>query len=817
MRSKIFSIIVLVGLMIPSPLIAAGLPAVALGAKVGRVTVPTTIAGLEAQVDMVGFVANTNLELHIVGPSGDDSALPTRSNAAGAVQVSVPEALTEEAGSYSAYVQTDDGIAARTSFAVLPDRMDTGASAIESDVNAITPDGRTEATVTVTLIDKFGNPLSGRPVELISSRPEDHIEALTQATDDMGQEHFSVRTLKPGNIVLRAMDLLSGTTVGSSFEIDADDGSLPTGGPSAPARSNFLAQATDPGIGTNPPSSNAAGSADSFEITLDPSVPKVNEVLNLKIRALDADGNVAQGYTGTVTLEAKDDPGASLPGFGEGHGTVKFTAKNQGVRRIPLSVSFSQAGRPELLAIDKSDPANLIQGKITVTVSGGREGPTEGKKIEILSHRDGGGVTGTNILLEGIGPVYSGLIASGGMEDAEGDTDVKGRFSIPVSLDPALNRYTLRVRDASRGYDSGPIVLTRDNVPPQVQFVFEPNPAKQDSIVTLTARSEPHLQEVTFLMENQNLRLSESVENPGTYQVMFTAPAQGQYQAKVTGIDGAGNAADVSGPLIVGPRDLPSVQDVKAEPALSGVKLSWTGVDESEAVNSYIVYVGTGATDLSSSLDTGDLRTGVAVMGLKAGQPYYFAVAIKKGNRQGPKSTIVTAVPTGLALNAEGADGSVRLQWKYPDERVSSYVLQYGIEPGKFTEKRTIIGSQEGVFMMKDLLSGVTYYVRITPVSLTGELLTEVAAQTQVTVSAAKPGFHAGPEDPVKNVPKPGEALPDIVHKGAPSTPDSGISSMILFALAAASTAAFVIGWHRKRTALKTHEFLRAMETRYRR
>lgn len=800
--TKTVTVAVIASMLFPTPLVAAG-----------RVTVDTTIAGLSAQADIAGLPATTTIELHIVSPSGDDNAIPTRTSTAGSTTVSIPAALTEEAGQYEAYIRSQDSIAARTSFDVLPDRVDADVSTVSADDTVLAADGRDEVIVSVTLMDRFGNLLGGRPVELISSRSEDKIAPLTRETDQNGIERFSVRTLKPGQMALRAMDLLSGTTLNGSIQVTAGGGAV---GNSVVAQLIPPAAPSDPVPSQPAPGAQASfGPADSFEVALEPDEPKVNEVLNLTITALDANKNVAEDFTGTVEVHAENDPGASLPGFGDGHGQVTFKARDLGVRRIPLSVSFSRPGRQVLTVISKSDPTNVIQGQITVNV-GGTDTPS-GRKIEILSHKDGAMVTGNGILLEGIGPAYANLTVTGGTEDVSGETDEKGRFSIAVDLDPAYNEYTLRVRDQSRGDDSGPLKLVRDNISPEVEFRFDPPQPQAGSEVVLVARSEPHLSAVRMSLAGQQLLLTESPSAPGQYQVVFRAPPEGQYPITVTAEDTVGNAGNAAGTLTVIPRDLPLVGTLQAEPVFNGVNLSWEA-PAGEDVDSYIVRVGTSATLLGSSLDTSDPRTGVAVKGLKGGIPYFFTVSVKKGVREGQQSPVVSAVPLGLTLEVVPQNGALFLKWAYPDELVQSFILEYGTDRNKLDERRLISDGRQRAYKVNDLINGVTYHMKMTPVAVTGDILKDMAAEASGKPVADAPGFHPGPDDPAPfptDFTDPGTAPPDQLHDGAPSTTGSGVPLMAMMLLTGASVAGFMLWWNRKRNAKQTAEFLRIMNARY--
>ena len=118
--------------------------------------------------------------------------------------------------------------------------------------------------------------------------------------------------------------------------------------------------------------------------------------------------------------------------------------------------------------------------------------------------------------------------------------------------------------------------------------------------------------------------------------------------------------------------------------------------------------------------------------------------------------------------------------------------------------------------MLRDLINNVTYELKLTPVTVTGKLMNELAVVTRGTPNGN--GFSAGPDDPVP---------PDIIgHPGAPpppppidtnvpTVPGSGIPFALLGTLLGAA-ALFGVYWMRMQKERKTaKEFLAAMQERY--
>ncbi len=768
------------------------------------------IAGIGGMARITGGPANTDMEL-VFRKDDTKVSIPLKTDAAGDSEVLISGSSVKEAGTYRASLFGDGNDEVDSTTAkVLPERLDPRSSLVYADRRQIASDGRDEVIVTVHLSDRYGNALSGRPVELIGSRSDDDISPLSSLTDSRGNQQFAVSSTKQGTIILRAFDLLSAQTLDGTVEVRVGNGAV--GGTASDDL--YAYTGSNPYTGQIIPGAKAAGpefgALVEFEVSVSPVQLKTGEVGNLSIRAVDSDGNTVEDYVGTVQVYSPTDPDATLPGLGENgtSGFVTFTPKNLGQKFLPLSVGFAAPGQQSLIVEDDSDPTDVIRGQTTVKVAGG--GPvTITNKIEITSHVQDGYVNTTEIILEGIGPKLSNLEVTGGAEDAFGESERDGSFSIPVKLSATQKEFTLRVRDESKRYDSGNLHLILDTVPPSITSIsFSPEKPQQDTDILLTVEADPKSM-LSMKLSTQEFALQESTAKAGTYQVSFAGPEAGKYQPSIIAKDNAGNVTEVRSNLVVAEKGLPKVLNLKGEPRPNAVELRWDKV-VGEEVDHYRIYLGESPETLLT-LDTNDTQTAAIVGSLKAGASYHFAVTAIKGNRESETvSDPIIVRPLGLALDVTPQDGALQLKWDFPtDAPLSAFVLEYGVDG--LTEKRMINGALRD-FILRDLLNGIEYQLKITPVTTTGDLMTDLAATGKGKPTATTEGFNptAGETfDP--NIIAPDNGL----HEGAPSTPSSGIPKAAFWLIGAGALLAGLFEWRRRRARALSMSFFRAVEQHY--
>ena len=763
-----------------------------------------SIAGLGLEIKVQGLPASSAVDIVVTPPARSAVTIPVRTDAKGNADVHMEHALTEQAGTYRVEVQQKGmTIASGIEVTVLPDALDPATSEIQSWNPSIAADGEDRAEITVTLRDQYGNVLAGRPVTVISSRPEDRITADTPQTNDDGIQYFSLTTEEPGAIRLRAIDLLSGNTIDDVSDITAGS-NMGIGGTGTPVRKNgqrmFYAQVGSFDV------------IDGFEITVPATLPVDEEAPKITIRAVDRDGAIVEDYVGTVIFSSTD-PEATLPNFG----SYTFKERDLGQKQFPLILKFSTEGEQVFRVEDKNDSS--IFAEESIFVEGEGHNAASGRGIQITSHKDGDAVNTTDILIEGKGPKLANLRIMGGAADATGATDDSGNFSVPVSLNPSKRDFTIRVQDDTGRNDSGPVNLTLDQTSPSIGTItFAPERPEAGQKVLIVVQSEPGLPQMILRLadaasgEIQEIPLAENSTSSGSYQAFFTAPAANVYQPAIAAMDRAGNVTEVRATFTVGSQSLPTVQNVRAEPRVNAVALEWDAL--SPDLSGYRIYVGDAPENFLYTLDTGRVTTKATVAGLTPGKTYYFAVtALKDELESGEKSTPAPAQVLGLTLEITPEDSALQVNWGSLSTELplASFLLEYGVAPDQLTETRILNGDLRD-YAMRDLLNGVTYYVTLTPVTVTQDKLEELAATGNGTPNGT--GFRTSIRDDI-----PFDALkhPGNLLTPPPMTSGTGLPSVVWMSAAATGIAGVWLQLRRRRSIRSSSAFLQAIQSQYHR
>jgi uncharacterized delta-60 repeat protein len=116
----------------------------------------------------------------------------------------------------------------------------------------------------------------------------------------------------------------------------------------------------------------STGVASSLSVAGFPSFVTAGTSANFTVTALDPAGNVATGYTGTVTF-ASTDGAATLPN------SYTFTASDQGVHTF--TATLNTAGTQSLTAADSGNGLTAAEGNIVVHATGA-------SLIPVTTHRD---------------------------------------------------------------------------------------------------------------------------------------------------------------------------------------------------------------------------------------------------------------------------------------------------------------------------------------------------------------------------------------------------------------------------------------------
>lgn len=775
--------------------IAIALLLTPISAAAGMLQAQDSVAGVGIDIALSSFTPQSNIEVQFVSPDNTPNAFAVRMDAQGNGTLAIAGRFAELAGTYVLTVPADT--TAHTTVTVAPDSMDPRISALQVKTPRIAADGMETADITVILRDRFGNPLPGRATNVLAGRTTDTLRVLTPETDAKGMQYFSLTTKTPGQTTLRAIDLLSGTVIAESAVIDAQS-LVAVGGQTANINNGrfFYAQTL--------PSFDIV---DHFTVDAPDSMQPGVEAQKLTIRAVDRAGQTVENYLGTVLFSSTDSD-ATLPNFG----TYTFRERDLGEKSFALSLKF-RTGGPQTFRIEDAND-NRISGEVTIQVgSSGTLDPGTGT-IEITSHTQDGFINSADIVIEGRGPRFTNIIVMGGPQDAKGVTDENGFFSVPVALSPQQLDHTIRVRDESGRNDSGPIHLVLDQSKKEIEAVqFAPEKPDAGAQVLVIVKSAPALTQVMMRLPAdgtvQEVILAENPTQPGTYQTFFTAPVAGTYQPSIVATDQAGNLTELRTILTVTSTVLPRIENLSIEPRVESIALRWEVV--TGQITGYRIYIGDGPDNFLYTLDTSGPVTQAVVRGLLPGQLYYFAVtALRDALESEEKSEVLTGQPLGITLTVTPGESSLTVQWTSlaADLPLSSFLLEYGADANALTEQRQLNGELRDI-TIHDLLPGISYALRLTPISVTGEALTQLAATGKGTPGGA--GFHPAPRD---------DAPFDVsLHPGATLNPPPAVNAVGLPRSAwitIASFGALTILWfvRRRQSAQRMNAFLQAVASR---
>ncbi len=789
MHKQLFAITLAVSLC------AAPLPALA----VGSIQASDTFAGLATTVHASGLAAG-DADIVVRSPSGADVPLSTQVDANGNASVSIPGNALEEAGVYEVTVEQQSvPLPASAHFAVKPGAVDAQNSAVEAQQTQVSAGQTTE--VRVTLRDRYANPLAGRPVHLVATRPSDTVTQLTDLTDAAGMQRFSVQVREAGQTTLTALDLLSNTVVDARA-------TLWTGG--------MAAMGGDALIASIVPTAHAQSVIKGFELTL-PKIATLKEPFAFSIRAVDAQGNLVPDYTGSVYVSVSNDANAILPGIDtdrDGYGKLKFLVQSQGDLNVPAALTFTQAGLHEIHVEDTSNPS--ISGSAKIIANSTGDAGTSGR-IEILSPRSA--VAGLQVQVTGKAAPLTNLTVEGGTSPVTTQSDAEGNFAAYVQLAPGSTQATMKVSDQQNFLTPATVTVTVDATGPSVRGVTfsPPSPEAGANVLAMTQLSDTDIKSVALVVDGQTVLFTQNPSSPSLYQALFVAPArEDTYSVITTATDEAGNAGTFESSLTVVPKGLAQVQNVQAEPQINAVKLHWTA--SSDQVERYRIYIGDADASetnqepvFAKSIDTPDATTSAVVQGLMPGTRYLFAVTGLLGNRESTqKSTTVSAVPDGIKLQVIPGDSALTLAWDFPNApTLGAFIVKFGASPDDLSEQR-VINPALKQYRLTDLLPGVQYSLQLVPVTIEGKQLTDIAAIGEGTPTGN--GFSAAPVEQI-----PDQERPPLItmHPGA-KNPGSGLPPVAWWAALAFTMIAY--GFHRKqkREKRKLRAFARIMEERYR-
>ena len=753
-----------------------------------------TVAGLGTEVYLKGCASLAGFEISVKQPDGPQYPQFVTTDSNGEASTLIPSKYTETAGKYEVMAGSSSAF-----FTVIADRADDAHSNLIASAYSLSgPDD--SLTVTIILRDRYDNPVSGRPIALVTSRFGDEAVPQAKQTDDLGRLIWQVRSGEPGVMSLIPYDILSGRQLKLKVQITVG---------SYAANSWLRGSLTGQGQGNEPVAtsitadsagfSDLSGAAvDHFELELPQGQTEVNanDLFSMNIRAMRGDEFV-RAYVGTLIVKSSD-PDAELPKKGEdpkspATGRIDIRDIDQGQRKVALAFVLRKEGEQTIEVYDKDVPS--ISGKVTLFVK--RSGALSGGRIQILSPKDRSRIRGDKIVLQGKAPSLVNLVVKGGKEQVTGESDSEGVFRIPVELNPEDREVTIFVSSENNSYESQPVHIIIDNDPPKIDsMVMDPEAGKAGNPAELTVKSEPELASASVNLEGTDYKLSGS---GGIYTATFAAPAkEGSFDVTATLADSVGNTSSMLLKWDVKPALLPVVQNVKAEGKPREVQLTWQHI-VAAPVSQYRIYIAKDSDpkNFIYSVTTLTAVSSAVIKDLPLGETYQFSLtALNSDGLESPeKSKPAVASPLGITLKAKSGNDSVLLEWNpLPSLPLDHYRLRFGPGPENLSESRAVDGEAVS-FVVHDLIGGTTYWFSLTPVTVTGKIMEELTASVSATVGAAV--FVPGIFEPVPSelIGHPGAPAEPVIPP--PATPSSGISSIITIALVMITFLIGLMHWRR--------------------
>jgi hypothetical protein len=239
---------------------------------------PVRVQLLDAQGNAV--TAAVDVTLSLVASSGATLGGTAMRTASGG-EAAFDDLSVQRAGTGYALRASVGAVAATSAaFDIVADTQSPLDTTVAVDKNTVTADGADSATITVTVQDRFGNPVSGQAVGLAVSGGSNTVSSNSGATGVNGT--FSA-TLSSTRAEVKTVDaMVNGTALAQRPTVTFVPG---------PASALVFV--------TQPPASLTAGQ------TMAPGV---------SVEVVDAQGNRVTGFTGTMTLTLVATNGATLDG-----------------------------------------------------------------------------------------------------------------------------------------------------------------------------------------------------------------------------------------------------------------------------------------------------------------------------------------------------------------------------------------------------------------------------------------------------------------------------------------------------------------------
>lgn len=656
-----------------------------------------TVAGYSALISASKTYPNTKVVVDVQKPDGSVISVPVVTDKEGIAKFDLYDYHTRKAGLYEVSARLNDVSTkgATSTFRVYPDSMSVEKSYLAVSKTIVKADGEDISYIKAHIVDKYGNPLNGHVLRVISSRSEDTIKSTSPGdmTDINGIVTFATSSNKAGVSIYSVVDVTNGSVLSDRAEV---------------AYLNNASYLNDAGgyFDSFIPVASAqpAGPLNKFSISGIPETVSPNTNINFTITAQDQDSLTVQNYTGTVhfSVEGANSTNVTLPE------DYTFKAEDLGSHEFSLGLKFPESGTYKLVATDINNTS--IKGEVNVAVGGtgssgssGTESLAGGDKPTITSPVEGTYSQNVQEISGKAASLSTVKIFDNDQEIGMTQSDSSGNYSFETTplADGTHEIYVVWLDESSevRG-TSDTVTINVDTTAPVVDDIqVEPSAGiKSGDVVDVQVYSEDNLSDAALIFNLDIYELSPSLDTPGLYIASFQAPENaGEYPVDILLIDELGNEATYQGVVnlmitengegsISDQEEIDSgqtVDDVTGEQSeediVSGnqppsqvfgvigygsdkrVTLVWEAATDDGTVDHYRIYYGTDPLNLDNVVDTKDAATTWYIPGLENGREYFFALSAvdDEGAESLFTSELVSAIPFTLEVQAGVADRPV--------------------------------------------------------------------------------------------------------------------------------------------------------------
>jgi len=353
------------------------------------------------------------------------------------------------------------------------------------------------------------------------------------------------------------------------------------------------------------------GGAVKFEITA-PSSARTDEAIDVTVRAVDASGNTATGYRGSIIF-ATDYIADIVPMPGR---SIAFTAEDSGEKKFSKGVTFKKAGKQKLFV---SDVTADIVGEVSILVEAGAGGnvSTE-QEISVITPSNNASITGDTVMVSGTSRKNSRISLNlNGTDIGTVVSDDSGLFTkeiTGVSQENNILKISLLDADNAVIATAPDVSFQKTSTTSSIYGVtISPNTTVAPSAqITISVEAVAGVSDMTVTLDGTQLKAKEGAS--GKYSVATIAPqTPGSYSISVTAqtITSGTTSKDNAATLTVEAQAAPvtttapaAFKNVKATTDAARVTFSFEIENPPANLGNFKIMYGTGASALDSEATT---------------------------------------------------------------------------------------------------------------------------------------------------------------------------------------------------------------------